>query len=40
MAKGERRRDRLADTEDDGETDRFMSSETARLQPTKGKTLW
>jgi len=40
MAKGERRRDRLADAEADGETDRFIASETARLQPAKGKRLW
>ena len=31
IAKGERRRDQLVDAGDDGETDRFMSSETARL---------
>jgi len=40
MAEGERRRDRLADVGDDGETDRFISFEMARLQPTKGKRLW
>ena len=37
MAEGERCRDWLADVGDDGETDRFMSSETARLHPAKGK---
>ena len=40
MAEGERRRDRLADVGDDGETNRFISFEMARLQPAKGKRLW
>ena len=40
QAEGEKRRDRLADAGDDGETDCFMSFETARLQPAKGKRLW
>jgi len=31
IAKGERCRDQLVDAGDDGETDRFMSSKTARL---------
>ena len=39
-AEGERCHDRLADAGDNRETNRFMSSEMARLQPTKGKRLW